>query len=219
MRSISFSHSEDRGVALSVGISSVFSKHRLLQWEGGCYSLPIKLTMENKSLNTTWNCTIILPVVKFNTWVLQMNELCLIHKRPLFYSVAPDVVFSFLLVKKHLGRIQGIPKREYFEAYGVELLFQKKGSLSEVLFGRGILLYTCLLYWTAIRHIDKLIPCFQCEAAYRIMALAIFEIVLIALSATPFWWWALVPQYCIFWLVSLMCCTNLLALNVPLSVK
>lgn len=40
-----------------------------------------------------------------------------------------------------------------------------------------------------------------------------------ARSATPFRWWAFVPQYCIFSLCSLIWVTNLLALKAPLLVR
>ena len=63
------------------------------------------------------------------------------------------------------------------------------------------------------------IPCFQCTEAWSSIALAMFEMVLMALSATPYWWWALLPQYCIFWLWLQICSTNLLALKASPSVR
>ena len=64
----SASHSGESGASVSIGISSVYSRHRSFQWDGSSSSLWIKDAVVNRSSNTTWNCVVVLPVVKFNTW-------------------------------------------------------------------------------------------------------------------------------------------------------
>ena len=65
--SISDNHSDDNGDGLSMGINSVFSRHRSFQWDGGNSSLSIECTVVNKLSNITWNWVVILPVVRFKT--------------------------------------------------------------------------------------------------------------------------------------------------------